>query len=169
MVAVADGAVATFLAALDDDRREGFLNYAECTYSIYEIWLYAGVLGYNGSFTELEKWTQKHHRKLNRRELLLGEVCKLEADIDYLRQQVAADLVKPDAAASRIAHLSKELRGHLTEIERMTRSTDRRGLILAGADTAFRALRGIFKDNEDVLPVLERAFESIWAQLETER
>ena len=169
MMAIADGAVATFLAALDDDRREGFLNYAECTYSIYEIWLYAGVLGYNGSFTELEKWTQKHHRKLNRRELLLGEVCKLEADIDYLRQQVAADLVKPDAAASRIAHLSKELRGHLTEIERMTRSTDRRGLILAGADTAFRALRGIFKDNEDVLPVLERAFESIWAQLETER
>jgi hypothetical protein len=169
MVAVADGAVATFLAALDDDRREGFLDYAECTYSIYEIWLYAGVLGYGGSFTELEKWVQKHHRKLNRRELLLGEVCKLESDIDFLRQQVAAELVKPDAAASRIAHLSKELRGHLTEIERMTRSTDRRGLILAGADTAFRALRGIFKDNEDVLPVLERAFESIWAQLETER
>jgi hypothetical protein len=165
MVAVADGAVATFLAALDDDRREGFLNYAECTYSIYEIWLYAGVLGYNGSFTELEKWTQKHYRKLNRRELLLGEVCKLESDIDYLRQQVAADLVKPDAAASRIAHLSKELRGHLTEIERMTKATDRRGLVLAGADRALRELQVIFKGNDDMLNALKIAGESVWQLL----
>jgi hypothetical protein len=168
MMAVVDGAVATFLAALDDDRREGFLNYAECTYSIYEIWLYAGVLGYNGSFTELEKWTQKHHRKLNRRELLLGEVCKLEADIDYLRQQVAADLVKPDAAASRIAHLSKELRGHLTEIERMTRSIDRRGLVLAGADRTLRELRTIFKGNEELTAALDLAGESVWKLLAEE-
>jgi hypothetical protein len=95
-----DGPVAIFLAALDDDRREGFLNYAENTYSIYEIWLYASVLGYADSFTALEKWVNKHYRKLNKRELLLAEACKLEADVDFLRGQVQADLVKPDAGGT---------------------------------------------------------------------
>lgn len=162
------GVVGTFLSSLDSDRRETFLNYAEHTYSVYEIWLYASVLGYNGGFVELERWTQKHYRKLNRRELLLAEVCKLEADIDYLRQQVCADLIKPGDAATKIAHLSKELRGHLVEIDRMTKATDRRGLILAGADGVMRAMRSIFKDNEDVMPALESAFESVWAQLNSE-
>lgn len=160
-----DGAVVLFLAALDNDRREAFLNYAEHTYSIYEIWLYASVLGYEGGFVELERWVQKHYRKLNRRELMLAEVCKLEADIDRLRQQVAADLIKPDMAATRIAHLSKELRGHIVEIDKMTKAIDRRGLILAGADSVIRSLRTVFKDNEDVLPVLEAAFDSAWTQL----
>lgn len=164
-----EGPVAVFLAALDDDRREGFLNYVDHTYSIYEIWLYATVLGYEGSFVALEKWVQSNFRKLNRRELLLAEVCNLESDIDHLRQQVRADLVKADAAASRIAHLSKELRGHVAEIERINRATDRRGLILAGADSVMRSLRGIFKDNEEVMPVLNMAFESIWAQLDSEK
>jgi hypothetical protein len=169
MANLGDGPVAIFLAALDDDRREGFLNYAENTYSIYEIWLYASVLGYDDSFTALERWVNKHYRKLNKRELLLAEACKLEADVDFLRQQVQADLVKPDAAASRIAHLSKELRGHLSEIDKMTRTTDRKGLILAGADAVMRQLRTIFKDNEEVTNALDSAFESVWAQLDTEK
>jgi len=169
MAALGEGPVAFFLAALDDDRREGFLNYAENTYSIYEIWVYASVLGYSDSFTALERWVNKHYRKLNKRELLLAEACKLEADVDFLRQQVQADLVKPDAAASRIAHLSKELRGHLSEIDKMTRATDRKGLILAGADSVMRQLRTIFKDNEDVTTALDSAFESVWAQLESEK
>ena len=162
MAGLGDGPVATFLAALDDDRREGFLNYAENTYSIYEIWLYASVLGYSDSFTALEKWVNKHYRKLNKREILLAEACKLEADVDFLRQQVHADLVKPDAAASRIAHLSKELRGHLSEIDKMTRATDRKGLILAGADRALRELKIIFKDNEEIINALDLAGESVW-------
>lgn len=164
-----DEPVQLFLAALDNDKREGFLNYVEHTYSVYEIWLYATVLGYEGSFTALEKWVKANYRKLNRRELLLGEICKLEADIAFLREQVKCDLVKPDMAATRIAHLSKELRGHLSEVERMTRSTDRRGLILAGADAVMRSLRTIFRGNEEVIPVLEMAFESVWAQLESEK
>ena len=169
MASLGDGPVANFLAALDDDRREGFLNYAENTYSIYEIWLYASVLGYDESFTALDKWVSKHFRKLNKRELLLAEACKLEADVDFLRQQVQADLVKPDAAASRIAHLSKELRGHLSEIDKMTRATDRKGLVLAGADAVMRQLRTIFKDNDEVTAALDSAFESVWAQLDSEK
>ena len=45
-----DPQIQDFLTALDDAHREGFMAYAENTYSVYEIWLYAGVLGYEGSF-----------------------------------------------------------------------------------------------------------------------
>lgn len=169
MGVIQEDSIQTFLAALDSDRRESFLNYVEHTYSAYEIWLYAGVLGYDGSFTTLEKWVKAHYPKLNRRQLLLTEVSKLEGDIAFLREQVQLDLIKSDAAATKIAHLSKELRGHLSEIERMTRATDRRGLVLAGADAVMRSLRGIFRGNDEVIPVLEAAFESVWAQLENEK
>ncbi len=161
--------IQSFLTALDNDRREAFLAYVENTYSIYEIWLYARVIGYDLGFNLLEKWVTKNYPKLNRREILLAETVKLEADVDFLRQQVQADLVKPDAAATRIAHLSKELRGHIVETEKMTKSTDRRGLILAGADKVMRELRSIFKGNEDVINALDLAYESVWAALIEER
>ena len=165
MAKLVDEQVLDFLAALDNAHREGFLAYAENTYSIYEIWLYACVLGYQGSFPHLEKWTRKTYPKLNRREIMLAEIVKLEGDIDFLRQQVQADLIKADAAATRIAHLSKELRGHVMDVDKLTKSLDRRGLVLSGADKVMRDLRMIFKSSEEVMPALELAFESIWADL----
>ncbi len=164
-----DDVVQSFLTALDHGYRESFLMYAENTYSVYEIWLYASVLGYEGGFNVLEEWIQTNYPKLNRRQLLLAEIVKLESDIDFLRQQVHADLVKPDAAATRIAHLSKELRGHVVEVDKITKGTDRRGLVLAGADKVMRELRSIFKENEDVTNALELAYESVWAMLIDEK
>lgn len=164
-----DDVVQSFLTALDHGYRESFLMYAENTYSVYEIWLYASVLGYEGGFNVLEEWIQTNYPKLNRRQLLLAEIVKLESDIDFLRQQVHADLVKPDAAATRIAHLSKELRGHVVEVDKITKGTDRRGLVLAGADKVMRELRSIFKENEDVTNALELAYESVWAMLVDEK
>ncbi len=165
MAKFVDEPVQDFLAALDNANREGFLAYAENTYSIYEIWLYACVLGYQGSFPVLEKWVGKTYPKLNRREIMLAEIVKLEGDIDFLRQQVQADLIKADAAATRIAHLSKELRGHVMDVDKLTKSLDRRGLVMSGADKVMRDLRMIFKSSEEVMPALELAFESIWADL----
>ena len=78
-------------------------------------------------------------------------------------------MVKPDAAATRIAHLSKELRGHVVEVDKITKGTDRRGLVLAGADKVMRELRSIFKENEDVTNALELAYESVWAMLIDEK
>ena len=158
-----------FLAALDNNHREAFLAYAENTYSVYEIWLYAGVLGYEGSFPALDKWIKKTHPKLNRREIMLAEIVKLEGDIDFLRQQVQADLIKADAAATRIAHLSKELRGHVMDVDKLTKTLDRRGLIMSGADKVMRDLRMIFKSSDELLPALELAFESIWSDLSEEK
>jgi|TARA_X000001036_G_scaffold316877_1_gene295303 hypothetical protein len=169
MVKEIDPDIQSFLTALDHGQREAFLSFVENTYSSYEIWLYAGILGYEGGFIALEKWLKKNYPKLNRREIMLAEIVKIEADIDFLRQQVQADIVKPDAAATRIAHLSKELRGHIVEVERMTKGADRRGLVLSGADKVMRELRSIFKGNDDVIKALDLAYESVWQVLVDER
>lgn len=161
--------VQDFLAALDNDRREGFLEFAEHTYSAYEIWVYAGVLGYTGGFTALEKWVQQRFRKLDRRQLIIKEICHLQGDIDFLREQVKMDLIKASDAATRIAQLSKELRGHVVEVDKMTRATDRRGLILAGADRVIRELKTIFRGNDEMTEALGLACESVWAALEEDR
>lgn len=160
--------VSTFLGALDDTHREGFMVYAENTYSVVEIWLYARVLGYDGSFAALEQWIKKTFPKLNRRQILLAETVKLEGDIDYLRQQVQMDVVAANDAASRIAHLSKELRGHVIEIDKMTKAADRKGLVMAGADRVLRELKSIFKGNDDLMNALDIASESVWAMLADE-
>ena len=157
-----------FLAGLDDTHREGFMAYAEHTYSVVEIWLYASVLGYEGTFSALEKWVAATFPKLNRKGILLAETVKLEGDIDVLRQQVQMDLVSPADAASKIAHLSKELRSHLVEIDKMSKAADRKGLIMAGADRVLRELKAIFKGNEDLMNALNLASESVWAMLADE-
>lgn len=158
----------SFIGALDDGHREGFMTYAESTYSVVEIWLYARVLGFDGAFAALEQWIKKNFPKLNRRQILLAETVKLEGDIDYLRQQVQMDIVAANDAASRIAHLSKELRGHVIEIDKMTKAADRKGLVMAGADRVLRELKAIFKGNEDLMNALDLASESVWAMLADE-
>ena len=160
--------IQVFLGGLDESHREGFMAYAEHTYSVVEIWLYAGVLGYEGSFAAMEKWIKATFPKLNRRQILLAETVKLEGDIDYLRQQVQMDVVQANDAASRIAHLSKELRGHLVEIDKMSKAADRKGLIMAGADRVLREMKAIFKGNEDLMNALNLASESVWAMLADE-
>ena len=40
---------------------------------------------------------------------------------------------------------------------------------MAGADKVMRDLRTVFKSQEDVLPALELAFDSIWADLTEEK
>lgn len=164
-----ESTIQRFLASLDHNQREGFLSYVESTDSIYEIWLYASVLGYEETFRSLEQWVQRHYPKLNKRKLLLSEIVKLEADIEMLRQQVFSDLVKPEAAATRIAHLSKEMRGHLVEVDRMTKAIDRRGLVMAGADKVMRELRLIFRGNDEIINALDLACESVWAQMTEEK
>ena len=114
---------------------------------------------------DLESWVQATYPKLNRQKILLGEIVKLEGDIAFLRQQVEMDLIKADVAGSRIAQLSKELRGHIAEIDKMSKALDRRGLILSGADHMIRALKAIFKGNNKVLEALDLACQSAWAEL----
>lgn len=159
--------VAGFLAALDHSQRERFLGECEGRESPFHIWLYACAMGYEGGFTQLDEWLQTRYPQINRRQMLMAEAARLEADIQVAR--IPADDAKPGDVARSVAALSKELRGHLAEIERMSRAVDRRGLILSGADRLLRILQDMFAEDTEMQSALGQGFEALWAQISEER
>ena len=43
---------------------EDFREFAEVTPSIIEIWVYAGIVGYPGTFLDLSRWVKMKYKKL---------------------------------------------------------------------------------------------------------
>lgn len=154
--------VAGFLSSLDHAQRERFLAEAEARDSVYQLWLFACALGYEGGFLPLEEWQKQRYPRLNRKQLLTAEAVLLERDIAAVRGD-------DDADPRCIASLTKELRGHLVEIEKMERGQDRRGLLLTGADRLLRILQDAFSEDEEMVRVLEESYETFLAQLREER
>ena len=161
---VVDQWLDTISAAESEDFRE----FAEATPSIIEIWVYAGIVGYEGSFVDLSRWVKMKYRKLNRREILNSEIAALHSDIQELRMAITSGEVKGDNGCARLAVLEKELRSHIETSDRMNKSTDKRGLILAGADRVMRELTNIFKDDPQFAEPIENAMNAAWAKIYSE-
>ena len=147
---------------------EDFREFAEITPSIIEIWVYSGILGYSGSFNDLARWVKMKYKKLNRREILNSEIAALHSDIQELRMAVTSGEIKGDNGAARLAALEKELRSHIEVSERINKSTDKRGLILAGADRVMREMTSIFKDDPQFSEPIENAINAVWAKIYAE-
>ena len=147
---------------------EEFREFAEVTPSIIEIWVYAGILKYPGSFNDLARWVKMKYKKLNRREILNSEIAALHSDIQELRMAITSGEIKGDNGAARLAALEKELRSHIETSERINRSTDKRGLILAGADRVMREMTNIFKDDPQFAEPIENAINAVWAKVYSE-
>ena len=147
---------------------EDFREFAEVTPSVIEIWVYAGILGYSGTFNDLTRWVKMKFKKLNRREILNSEIAALHSDVQDLRMAITAGEVKGDLGAGRLAALEKELRSHIEASERMNRTTDKRGLILAGADRVMRELTNIFKDDPQFAEPIDIAMNAVWAKIYSE-
>ena len=62
----------------------------------------------------------------------------------------------------------KKLRSHIEVSERFNKSTDKRGLILAGADRVMRELTNIFKDDPQFAEPIENAMNAVWAKVYSE-
>ena len=116
----------------------------------------------------MARWVKMKYKKLNRREILNSEIAALHSDIQELRMAVTSGEVRGDNGAARLAALEKELRSHIETSERLNRSTDKRGLILAGADKVMRELTNIFKDDPQFAEPIENAINAIWAKLYSE-
>ena len=84
------------------------------------------------------------------------------------RMAVTSGEIKGSDGAQRLAALEKELRSHIETSEKMNRSTDKRGLILAGADRVMRELSNIFKDDPQFSEPIENAVNAIWAKVYSE-
>jgi len=157
-----------WLDTLPASESEEFKEFAEYTPSIIEIWVYSGILGYPGTFNDLSRWVKMKYKKLNRREILNSEIAALHSDIQDLRMAVTSGEIKGDNGAARLAALEKELRSHIEVSERINRSTDKRGLILAGADRVMRELTTIFKDDPQFAEPIDNAMNAVWAKVYSE-
>ena len=157
-----------WLDTLPASESEEFKEFAEYTTSIIEIWVYSGILGYTGTFNDLSRWVKMKYKKLNRREILNSEIAALHSDIQELRMAVTSGEIKGDNGAARLAALEKELRSHIEVSERINRSTDKRGLILAGADRVMRELTNIFKDDPQFAEPIDNAMNAVWAKVYSE-
>lgn len=157
-----------WLDSLPAAESEEFKEFAEATPSVIEIWVYAGIMNYTGTFNDLVRWVKMKYKKLNRREILNSEIAALHSDIQDLRMAVTSGEIKGDNGAARLAALEKELRSHIEVSERINRTTDKRGLILAGADRVMRELTNIFKDDPQFSEPIENAMNAVWAKLYSE-
>ena len=157
-----------WLDSLPASESEEFREFAEVTPSIIEIWVYAGVLNYPGSFNDMARWVKMKYKKLNRREILNSEIAALHSDVQELRMAITSGEIKGSDGAARLASLEKELRSHIETSEKMNRTTDKRGLILAGADRVMRELTSIFKDDPQFSEAIDNAINAVWAKIYSE-
>jgi hypothetical protein len=130
--------------------------------------VYAGILRYPGTFNDMSRWVKMKFKKLNRREILNSEIAALHSDIQDLRMAIMSGEIKGSDGAARLAALEKELRSHIETSERINRSTDKRGLILAGADRVMREMTAIFKDDPQFAEPIENAINAVWAKVYSE-
>jgi len=147
---------------------EEFCDFADSNDSPIEVWVYAGILGYQGNFNDLVRWIKLKYKKLNRRDILNSEIAALHSDVQDLRMAITSGEVKGSDGAARLASLEKELRSHIESADRMNRTADRRGLILAGADKVIRELTLIFKDDPQMWEPLENAIDAVFAKVYSE-
>jgi len=147
---------------------EEFREFAEITPSIIEIWVYSGILGYEGTFNDLARWVKMKFKKLNRRGILNSEISALHSDVQELRMAITSGEIKGSDGAARLASLEKELRSHIEVSERLNKGVDKRGLILAGADRVMREMTAIFKDDPQFSEPIENAINAVWAKIYSE-
>ena len=157
-----------WLDTIPASESESFREFAEITPSVIEIWVYSGVLGYEGSFNDLARWVKMKFKKLDRRGILNSEISALHSDIQELRMAITSGEIKGDNGCARLAALEKELRSHIEISERLNKSTDKRGLVLAGADRVMREMTAIFKDDPQFAEPIENAINAVWAKLYSE-
>ena len=157
-----------WLDTLPASESEEFREFAEVTPSVIEIWVYAGILKYPGTFNDMARWVKMKFKKLNRREILNSEIAALHSDIQELRMAITSGEIKGDNGCARLAALEKELRSHIETSDRLNKSTDKRGLILAGADRVMREMTNIFKDDPQFAEPIENAINAVWAKLYSE-
>ena len=157
-----------WLDTLPASESEEFKEFAEVTPSVIEIWVYAGVLHYPGTFNDMARWVKMKFKKLNRREILNSEIAALHSDIQDLRMAITSGEIKGSDGAARLASLEKELRSHIETSEKINRTTDKRGLILAGADRVMREMTAIFRDDPQFAEPIDNAMNAVWAKIYSE-
>ena len=152
---------------LDSATKESFYSFAEETFSVIQVYLYAKFLGYDSSIVATDLWLKDNFSKPDHLKVLLHEIEEMQEDIKKLRMDIENYAVKRDVGVARIAAMQKELRGTISQVDSFVSSRDRKGLLMAGADRALREIASIFKDDPIEGP-LQEASMSVWARMQFE-
>ena len=157
-----------WLDSIPASESEVFKEFAEVTPSVIEIWVYAGIMNYPGTFNDLARWVKMKYKKLDSRGILNSEISALHSDVQELRMAITSGEIKGSDGAARLASLEKELRAHIETSERLNKTADKRGLTLAGADRVMRELTAIFKDDPQFAEPIDNAMNAVWAKIYSE-
>lgn len=157
-----------WLDSIPASESEMFKEFADYTPSVIEIWVYAGIMNYPGTFNDLARWVKMKYKKLDSRGILNSEISALHSDVQELRMAITSGEIKGSDGAARLASLEKELRSHIETSERLNKTVDKRGLTLAGADRVMRELTAIFKDDPQFAEPIENAMNAVWAKIYSE-
>jgi len=150
---------------LDSSTQESFLSFVKTTNSKIEIYIYSRFLGYRGTITGCSEWVSLNYSKPDHQKILLDEIEQIQEDMRKLREDIENYAVKRDAGVARLAAMTKELRGTISQVESYNIMHDRKGLLMSGADQAIRELLMIFKDDPIEGP-LQEASMSVWAKMQ---
>ena len=153
-----------WIQGLTNKDRESFLAFCKLSASPIQMYLYARFLGFKGSITDCDEWSQKEYKKKNFNQILESEIEFMQEDIAKLREAIDMGIVKQDMGSARIAMLQKELRGAIKQLADDKILMDKQGLVLAGADRALREMLSIFRDDPIEGP-LEEASMGVWTKL----
>ena len=153
-----------WIQGLTNKDRESFLAFCKRSASPIQMYLYARFLGFKGSITDCDEWSQKEYKKKNFNQILESEIEFMQEDIAKLREAIDMGIVKQDMGSARIAMLQKELRGAIKQLADDKILMDKQGLVLAGADRALREMLSIFRDDPIEGP-LEEASMRVWTKL----
>ena len=153
-----------WIQGLTNKDRESFLAFCKRSASPIQMYLYARFLGFKGSITDCDEWSQKEYKKKNFNQILESEIEFMQEDIAKLREAIDMGIVKQDMGSARIAMLQKELRGAIKQLADDKILMDKQGLVLAGGDRALREMLSIFGDDPIEGP-LEEASMGVWTKL----
>lgn len=158
--------IEAWLDSLPERKRSAVLAYTATERSPVLSFLYASLLGHQGSPDDWEAWIRRRWDKLDTRLLLENEVVALQQDIAHLRQLVEEGKARAGDMSNRIAFLSRELRGHKDSLDKEQSVHDRRALLLAGVEIASKMLRKVYGRDGAIWPVIEACLEGAWADIE---
>jgi dGTP triphosphohydrolase len=159
--------VEAWLASLPERKRSAALQYAAGERSIVASYLFCSLLGLDASIDDWEAFARQRWKKLDHRAILETEIMALTDDIAEIRRAVEEGKIRLSDSPTKIAYLSKELRGHIEHLSREVNAHDRRSLLLAGVEITSKALRKVFGRDANVWPAIEATTESVFADIES--
>jgi len=158
--------VEAWLETIPRERASAVINFAAHERSVVLSYLYASMMGMEVPIDQWEGWARERLDKLDHRAILESEIVQLQKDLSALRLMIEEGKMRRGDGPTKIAYLSRELRGHVEHLSKDLTAHDRKSLLLGGIEVAGRYLRKVFGSNAAVYPAIEEALQAAWSEIE---